>query len=844
MRPAAITLAWLVVLAIGARAQEPASDRFARRPETPYLDAAIQIAKWLEGTAVKTKDGWAWPAAPDEFAGREVPKEKFDRSLYSGSAGIVLFGMQLGFATQTNRGTDSWPLAESPFLHLPRESARELLASLPEKVTEAAGDDDGERFGLYTGIAGTGFALYTLSQAIGWVEGHAGARRCVELLENGARGAGAGIEWSETTDVISGTAGIGLFLVFMAERDHLPLARDLAVAAGRRLLELGEREAVGRSWKMDRKFPRVMPNFSHGTAGVAFFLARLYELTGDDAFLDGALDGARHLLSIADTSNNGCRIYHDTPDNRDLYYLGWCHGPIGTAQLFMKLAQVTGDADWTDWARRCAESVRTSGIPEQTTSGFWNNVGLCCGSAGVAGFFETLVQSHRSFFEIPLRPIAADDPDQLFAKRLLDWTLAHGTQDDRGLRFIQAEHRVKPDLLQAQVGLMQGAAGVGLALLQFESIPPMRLLDLPDAARAFKRDSVGRALIVPEQPAERPNPTTTAFENLGRAVLFAPAPLLATSHGWQKSLRAEPPNSLACETWFDGAEAIGAKLVLLQTRDAEGFGLWDSDVSDDDVAKDHPGKDLVAPFVDAARKRGLAVGLSLRIATWIDEPKAWYPWTERARKEIEELLTSYGPLALLRIEVPVEVDDWPHTAGDRFYEFAKSIAPHTLVEFVTLDTFMGGGRGPNGIQRIGAKSDGHYDPNYEGGRAPRRDQLWPTDVVADFEHGPIRSGGVAGPYLRTEASPDPDSPWRIVSGRRHYVPLQVELPFGRVEPKSATSKRPQFLPRDVPPPHFRSLREELEVAAARSRNVLLVVPFEADGSLKSETIAGLRELGR
>lgn len=847
MRPAAMTLGWLVALAAGAgaraSAQESSSDRFARRPDAPYLDAAIQIAKWLESTAVKTNDGWAWPAVPDEFVGKDVPKEKLDRSLYSGSAGIVLFGTMLGFATQTKHGTDSWPLEESPFLDLPREAARELLASLPEKVTPATGDDDGERFGLYTGIAGAGFALDTLSQAIGWVEGHAGARRCVELLQQGSRGAGAGIEWSDTTDVISGGAGIGLFLMYMAERDHLPLARELAVAAGRRLLELGERETVGRSWRMDRKFPRVMPNFSHGTAGVAFFLARLYELTGDDAFLDGALDGARHLLSIADTTNDGCRIYHDLPDNRELYYLGWCHGPIGTAQLFMKLAQVTGDPDWTDWALRCAESVRSSGIPEQTTPGFWNNVGLCCGSAGVASFFEMLAQSHRSYFLLPFRPITSDDPDQGFAKRLLDSSLARGTLDERGLRFVQAEHRVKPELLQAQVGLMQGAAGVGLALLQFESIPPVRLLDLPDAARWFGRNSVQRPSLFPEQPAARPDRATTAFENLGRAVLFAVPEQFTGAHGWTKSLRDDPPKSLACDAWLDAVRAWDPRLVLLQTRDHEGFGLWDSAVSDDDVAMKRPGADLVATFVKAAGARGLAVGLSLPLGAQPPDPVARNRWIEQSKVQARELLTDYGPLMLLRIEVPADFEDFAHLFGKDLYSEAKRIAPHTLIEFVKLEDHYGRGRGDNGLQRIGLPPDPHYDPSFPGGAAPRREELWPTDVVADFDHGDLEAAGVVAPCLRIESSSDPDSPWRIVGGRRRYVPLQVELPFGPIDSPRPPANQPRGpLIGELPPQ--RSLHRELARANARSRNVLLVVPFESDGSLKPETIAGLRELGR
>ena len=39
-----------------------------------------------------------------------------------------------------------------------------------------------------------------------------------------------------------------------------------------------------------------------------------------------------------------------------------------------------------------------------------------------------------------------------------------------GLKWIQAEHRLHPDRLTAQTGLMQGAAGVGLTLLRLDAL--------------------------------------------------------------------------------------------------------------------------------------------------------------------------------------------------------------------------------------------------------------------------------------------------------------------------------------------------------------------------------------
>jgi hypothetical protein len=57
-----------------------------------------------------------------------------------------------------------------------------------------------------------------------------------------------------------------------------------------------------------------------------------------------------------------------------------------------------------------------------------------------------------------------------FAKELTEDLLARGTRDERGLRWIQAEHRVRPDQLAAQTGYMQGAAGIGLWLLRLDGV--------------------------------------------------------------------------------------------------------------------------------------------------------------------------------------------------------------------------------------------------------------------------------------------------------------------------------------------------------------------------------------
>ncbi len=413
----------------------------------PYRDAACEAARWLRSVAVETDDGRIWPVDPDGDG------DRVDH-LYHGNAGVVLYFVTLARAT-----------GEAGYLEDARRGADHLLASLPEELGpyEAA---------LYTGVAGIGYVLDQVARATGEERYREGVERVVRLLRREAVPAAGGVEWPPSTDIVGGSAGIGLFLLDAGRALDDPEATALAAAAGRRLLGLAEpTEDGGRRWPMEPEYPRIMPNFSHGTAGVAYFLASLYLETGEEAFLEAALAGARHLLAIAETRSTSCRIHHHTPGGEELFYLGWCHGPAGTGRLFYRLYQATGDEEWLDWLRRFAGAVAESGIPEDGTPGFWNNVGQCCGSAGVVEF---LLGVDRVLGEESRRPLA---------RRLADDVLDRATRTADGLKWIQAEHRVRPELLVAQTGYMQGAAGVGMMLLRLDGAEQGRPLTgaLPDS---------------------------------------------------------------------------------------------------------------------------------------------------------------------------------------------------------------------------------------------------------------------------------------------------------------------------------------------------------------------------
>ena len=222
---------------------------------------------------------------------------------------------------------------------------------------------------LYAGIGGAVFALDQVHQATGEEQYAIAARNLLDRIRRSATDVGNGIAWfepmpfseihgndetKEVLDMTHGAAGIGLLFLYAHENDLHDDALDWAIAAGDRLLEQAIEREGGLEWQMvvDPPIDFTAPNFSHGTAGVAYFLARLNEVSGEQRFLDAALEGANRLTTIATVDGDSRLIYHHEGDGAALYYLSWCHGPAGTGRLFHQLAKTTamtaGASGWSE----------------------------------------------------------------------------------------------------------------------------------------------------------------------------------------------------------------------------------------------------------------------------------------------------------------------------------------------------------------------------------------------------------------------------------------------------------------------------------------------------------------
>ncbi len=426
-----------------AQAQEAKSQR-----PSLTLQAAIEAGNWLASVAIETEHGMAWPVAPED--GPDV-----NRALYSGTPGVILFMIELHRATRDAR-----------WLDLASRAGDDLIAWMQANRNQHAA-------GLWTGLGGQMFALHQLHLATHEDTYLAASKRAAEQIIASAKMLDDDpltALWNGSTDVISGTAGIGLALLYAGE--HLEV--DGAMAVAQRAGETLVRQAVhveldgalpGKKWAMSEDSSRFMPNFSHGTAGNAYFLVRLHQaLPGSpQKFLNAARAGARYLLSIADTTDGRCLIFHHEPAGEQLFYLSWCHGPVGTSRLFHALAQATGDSAWSEWVDRGVKGIVDMGAPHHRSAGYWNNVGQCCGSAGIGGFVvdlwhrqgldETTLRQLR-----PLAQVCAADAMRRGQRVAISGGLA-------GIKWTHAEHRVRPEHVLAQTGYMQGAAGIGMFLL-------------------------------------------------------------------------------------------------------------------------------------------------------------------------------------------------------------------------------------------------------------------------------------------------------------------------------------------------------------------------------------------
>ncbi|MFP6808459.1 MAG: lanthionine synthetase LanC family protein [Pseudomonadales bacterium] len=415
-----------------------------------YLAEAKEIDTFLDANRVDTPSGPTW---------NRVPGGKPTHSLYHGSAGILVFYIELYLST-----------GEQAYLDTAITSGDELLAFVNEK----AADGSFQTSGFYSGWPGYTYVLNELYKVSNLQRFKDGAILSLNKLTAQSTEIGNGISWvepipfsditgitgeREMIDLTVGAVGSGIIYLY-AYRQGLIDDLDLAIKTADRLLEVGEMTDDGMRWFMmvDMAFPFTAPNFAHGGAGVGYYLADLYRETNKQEYLDAAISAAEYVKTRTVDQSEGFLVCHtEEQQPARTFYLGICHGPAGTGRFMYLLNQITSDETYMEWINGNFAGLRSTGAPEERSGGLWQNHGQCCGDAGIGDYALFLYQ-------------ASGDSDYLdYAKRTAAVVVGNADQSS-GLSWQMAEHRNRPEFLEQQTGYMQGAAGIGSFLLHLATV--------------------------------------------------------------------------------------------------------------------------------------------------------------------------------------------------------------------------------------------------------------------------------------------------------------------------------------------------------------------------------------
>ncbi len=407
-----------------------------------YRDLGEAAWSWVVSHVAEDDGPWLPTSVPEDQQ-ETGPAEDRD-SLYAGIAGLAPVLAEIALYREHN--------------HLEQALATRIVARLRAQSTLRLEPS------LFDGLAGDAMALRLLAPG----SELPALRRLVDLTTP--------MGWNTTfeaetgsaaplNDVIGGTAGIVLAAIW-AGGEH---SATIAQSGGECLLRAAELTEVGLDWGMRSAEPSRMPNYSHGTAGVATALAVAGRALDRQDFIRAARLGAQHLLTVGMLDDGGFIIPHTIPPSRrevDPVTYGWCHGPAGTSYLFAALAHAgvaeVGGLEVADLRRRCLHSILTSGVPQRIRPGFWDNDGRCCGAAGVGDALLDAAQDSDD----------SERADELLdaARTMGDALVERAIRDRTGARWRFLEHRQDKPLLAPGTSWMQGAAGIAAYLLRLTRV--------------------------------------------------------------------------------------------------------------------------------------------------------------------------------------------------------------------------------------------------------------------------------------------------------------------------------------------------------------------------------------
>jgi alpha-L-fucosidase len=162
------------------------------------------------------------------------------------------------------------------------------------------------------------------------------------------------------------------------------------------------------------------------------------------------------------------------------------------------------------------------------------------------------------------------------------------------------------------------------------------------------------------------------------------------------------PQKYDPDKWLKAAKAAGFTYVVLTTRHHEGFALWPTAFGNFNTKNFMGGRDLLKPYVEAARRNGLKVGFYYSPPDWyFDREYMNFLYGGGARNNPE--LPPLGPDLKPRTSQPPDAERVRHQA--EYAAMVKGQVEELLTRYGRIDLLWFDGRPniPNGNQVITAE---------------------------------------------------------------------------------------------------------------------------------------------
>lgn len=334
------------------------------------LQQAQNIAVEIQDRAITGADGsLSWinlTFVPSALRFQVMP---LGHSLFDGNCGIALF---LAALAKVTRNTQFRDLALRTIQPL-----QKFLQTSDTQTAQSAAKDMG--IGGGAGVGSIIYSLVKISQFLELPQLYEDAQTASNLMTREL------IAADDKFELLWGSAGAILGLLALYQKTENSAVLERAITCGHHLLDY-----CHQAYILKTATPKPMTGFSHGAAGIAYSLLRLYAVTQDSAYLDAARNAIVYEDSFFNPTalnwQEASVVYESASPS--VFWSSWCHGAPGIG-----LGRLGGVSIYQ------TEQILTDiEIALRTThkTGLQGTDNLCCGNLGRTEVFLVAGQKLNS----------------------------------------------------------------------------------------------------------------------------------------------------------------------------------------------------------------------------------------------------------------------------------------------------------------------------------------------------------------------------------------------------------------------------------------------------------------